>query len=124
MLHLFLQTITTKYNQSQPNTPTLVSWEVVFSSVNTTNYNYTQINGVFTLFYTYFYNLFLIISYICECKYNVLHLYTNNWCIYTMLHLFLQSITTKYNQSQPNTPTLVSWVIIPLHTCIFTFISY
>ena len=27
-----------------------------------------------------------------------------------MLHLFLQQITTKYNKSQPNTPTLVSWV--------------
>ena len=40
MLHLCLQPITTKYNQSQPNTPTMVSWEVIFLSVNTMNYNY------------------------------------------------------------------------------------
>ena len=37
---LFLQPITTKYIHSQPNTPTLVSCEVIFLSVNTTYYTY------------------------------------------------------------------------------------
>ena len=42
-LHYDTPIFITNYNQihqSQPNTPTLVSWEVVFLSANTTNYNY------------------------------------------------------------------------------------
>ena len=39
MIHLFLQPITTKYNQSKPNTPTLVSWDRVMNNLFITTYS-------------------------------------------------------------------------------------
>ena len=45
----------------------------------------------------------LPIGFFCECNYNVLHLYTNKWCI----NIFTLCYTYFYNQSQPNTPHFV-----------------